>query len=179
MLSYRLLYFERNYPDPSFVSPDKYPAAALCAVTTHDLPTLSGYWQGRDLEVSKKAGKYPDETLFTRRMEERERDKKLLLAALKAHGTLRKNYPLKNGMTDELCRAIYTYLSLTPCRMMVVSFDDILGALDQQNLPGTVDEHPNWVQKTPVLIEDAMKDTRFSDLAAALARNLPSPEDSL
>jgi 4-alpha-glucanotransferase len=179
MLSYRLLYFERDYPDPSFSGPGKYPAMALCAVTTHDLPTLSGYWQGRDLEVSKKVGKYPEETLFNKRVEERERDKRLLISALKSRGVLRKNYPLKGGMTDELCRAIYQYLSRTPCRMVVVNFDDILGTLDQQNLPGTVDEHPNWIQKTPVLLEDAMKDRRFPDLSAVLKDEFPLPEDSL
>lgn len=179
MLSYRLLYFERDYPDPSFSSPGKYPAAALCAVTTHDLPTLSGYWQGRDLEVSKKAGKYPEETLFDKRVEERERDKRLLISALKSHRVLRKNYPLKSGMTDELCKAVYQYLSLTPCRMVVVNFDDILGTLDQQNLPGTIDEHPNWVQKTPILLEDAMKDRRFPDLSAGIKDEFPLPEDSL
>ncbi|MDQ7786872.1 MAG: 4-alpha-glucanotransferase [Thermodesulfovibrionales bacterium] len=179
MLSYRLLYFERDYPDPSFSDPDKYSSAALCAVTTHDLPTLSGYWQGRDMEVSKRVGKYPDETLFNKKREERERDKRLLISALKAKGVLRKNYPLQSGMTDELCSAVYQYLSLTPCRMVVVNFDDILGTLDQQNLPGTVDEHPNWVQKIPVLLEDAMKDRRFPGLAAVLRDKFPLPEDSL
>jgi|WetSurSiteA1Bulk_404760.scaffolds.fasta_scaffold01291_5 4-alpha-glucanotransferase len=178
MLSYRLLYFERNYPDPSFLSPDKYPALALCSVTTHDLPTISGYWKGRDLEVSRKAGKYPDEVLFKKRIEERERDKQLLTSALKSLGVLRKDFLADNAMTPELCRAIYAFLFLTPCRMMQVSFDDILGALDQQNLPGTLDTHPNWVQKTLVTLEDAMEDSRFSDLAAILKEKIFSPEGS-
>lgn len=178
MLSYRLLYFERNYPDPSFSSPDKYPAAAFCAVTTHDLPTLSGYWQGRDLEVSERAGKYPEKALLNRRFEERQRDKRLLISALKSHGVLRKNYPLSGGMTDELCRAVYTYLSLTPCRMLGVSFDDIFGAMDQQNLPGTVDGHPNWIQKAPILLEDAVKDRRSAVLAAVLNSRCSVPEDA-
>src|SRR4030043_423818 len=56
MFSYRLFYFERNYPDPSFVPPDKYPDKALCALTTHDLPTIYGYWAEQDLEIKKQLG---------------------------------------------------------------------------------------------------------------------------
>ena len=61
MLSYRLFYFERNYPDPSFKSPEKYVSMALCAITTHDLPTIYGYWAGRDIEVKRQLDIYADE----------------------------------------------------------------------------------------------------------------------
>jgi 4-alpha-glucanotransferase len=73
MLSYRLFYFERNYPDPSFLPPGGYPRMALCAVTTHDLPTIYGYWKGRDLKVRRQLGKYPDDTLWNKQVEERKR----------------------------------------------------------------------------------------------------------
>jgi len=174
MFSYRLFYFERNYPDPSFLTPDKYPDTALCAVTTHDLPTLSGYWKGRDIEVRKETGKYADENQWLQQRRERERDKGLILAALKSQGILPDEYPsdpsMVPEMNPELCMAIYEYLARTPCRLMLVSLDDVIGALNQQNMPGTIDSHPNWIQKTPLTLEEMMKDRRFFELSDMLTR---------
>ena len=168
MLSYRLFYFERNYPDPSFKLPEQYPAMALCAITTHDLPTVYGYWAGRDIEVKKQLGIYSDEKAWENDVTARERDKRLILTALKAKGLVPADFsedpqeiPL---MTHELCIGIYRYLAQCPCKLLLVSLDDIIGTLNQQNMPGTVDSHPNWLQKTPVSIEDMMQDKRFADL---------------
>jgi 4-alpha-glucanotransferase len=171
MLSYRLFYFERNYPDPSFLAPERYPRVALCAVTTHDLPTIYGYWKGRDIELRRGTGKYPDDALWNKQIEERERDKRLILAALKAQGIVSAAYPsgpVIPEMTPELCMAIYHYLALTPCKLLLVSLDDIIGAVDQQNMPGTVDSHPNWIQRTSPTLEEIVKDQRFIQLAGVL-----------
>jgi len=172
MLSYRLFYFERNYPDPSFVPPEKYPGMALCALTTHDLPTIYGYWAGRDLEIKKQLGIYRDDTIWLEQINERERDKRLILSALKSQGIIPDDYPseLKTipEMTSELCLAIYQYLSLTPCKLLLVSLDDIIGTLNQQNMPGTVDSYPNWLQKTPLTLEEMVSDKRFTALSEML-----------
>ena len=88
ILSYRLFYFERNYPDPSFVPPDRYPAMALSAVTTHDLSTLYGYWSGRDLDVKKQLGIIGGDSQYAQQKRDRERDLKLILQALHAQGVL-------------------------------------------------------------------------------------------
>jgi 4-alpha-glucanotransferase len=171
MLSYRLFYFERNYPDPSFLSPDRYPELALCAVTTHDLPTLYGYWRGRDIEVRRRLGNYSDD-IWHQHINDRERDKRLILSALRSQGVIPEDYPVDTEgvteMSSALCRSIYQYLARTPCKLLLVSLDDIIGTLDQQNLPGTVDEHPNWIRKTPLALEEIMQDQRFVDLAEAL-----------
>jgi 4-alpha-glucanotransferase len=73
-------------------------------------------------------------------------------------------------MTPELCLAIYQYLSLAPCKLLLVSLDDIIGTLNQQNMPGTVDTHPNWMQKTPLTLEEIMRDRRFAGLSEVLNR---------
>ncbi len=174
MLSYRLFYFERNYPDPSFLAPEKYPDLALCAVTTHDLPTLYGYWSGRDLQVKKQLGLFHDDTQWQKYLEERERDKKLILSAMKSVRAIPDTYPSDPAwipeMTPELCNAVYKFLSFTPCKLLMVSLDDILGTQDQQNMPGTVDEHPNWMQKTPASLDDITKDKKFNELAGMLKK---------
>ena len=169
MLSYRLFYFERNYPDPSFKAPDQYPSMALCAITTHDLPTIYGYWAGRDIEVKRQLDIYGDEEAWKNDALGRERDKGLILSALKAEeivpGDFTEDPQEIPRMTHELGTAIYRYLAQSPCRLLLVSLDDVLGTLDQQNMPGTVDSHPNWIQKIPYSLEDMLHDKRFSDLA--------------
>ncbi|MFZ2198812.1 MAG: 4-alpha-glucanotransferase, partial [Thermodesulfovibrionales bacterium] len=169
MLSYRLYYFERNYPDPSFKAPEQYPSMSLCAITTHDLPTIYGYWAGRDIEVKKQLGIYGDEEAWKNDVIFRERDKGLIISALKAERIISEDFPadpqLMPQMTHELCIAIYRYLAKSPCRLLLVSLDDIIGTLDQQNLPGTVDSHPNWRQKYTSSVENILIDQRFSGLS--------------
>ena len=63
ILSYRLLYFEQDR-DGSFRRPDEYPRDALVSATTHDLPTLAGFWIGRDIEARRDAGLLPDEASY-------------------------------------------------------------------------------------------------------------------
>ncbi|MBI5025831.1 MAG: 4-alpha-glucanotransferase [Nitrospirae bacterium] len=170
MLSYRLFYFERNYPEPSFVKPEMYPEMALCAVTTHDLPTLYGYWLGQDLKVKKELGMYPDENVWQHQINDRERDRALILSALRSEGILLPDdFPagpnMAPQMTPELCCAIYNYLAKTPCKLVLVSLDDVIGTLNQQNMPGTVDTYPNWMQKTPLLLDEIVIDKRFVELS--------------
>lgn len=174
MLSYRLFYFERNYPDPSFLSPEGYPDMALCSVTTHDLPTIYGYWIGQDIKIRRDLRIYPDDSLLQRQAEERKRDKALILSALKSQGILPEVFPAEPSevreMNPYLCLAIYEYLARTPCKLVLVSLDDIIGTVNQQNFPGTIDAHPNWVQKTPLYLEDIPTDKRFIDLYGMLNR---------
>ena len=178
MLSYRLFYFERNYPDVSFKLPEQYVPTALCAVTTHDLPTLYGYWEGYDIEVKSRLGIYPDDPSREQDRAARQRDRGLILDALRAENLLPDDVPddptLVTRMTPRLCNAIYRYLAKTPCRMVLVSLDDVIGTMDQQNLPGTVDQHPNWVQKTPLTVEAIISDKRFRDLKEVF-RGLSGP----
>jgi len=175
MLSYRLFYFERNYPDPSFVPPEKYPDMALCAVTTHDLPTLSGFWAGHDLKIRKKLGMFTDENLWKAQTDERKRDRKLIISALKSKGIIPEEYnETISHMTPDLCLAIYEYLARTPCKLLLVSLDDIIGTQNQQNMPGTVDSYPNWMQKTPLSLEEIISDKRFVTLSDMLNNHLRS-----
>ncbi len=175
MLSYKLLYFERNYPDPSFKMPQHYWHKALTAVTTHDLPTCYGFWRERDIEIKKELGLYLDSERYFKHLNDRKRDKKLLLKALFEQGVLQGEdlfeYYLSSEMDLTLCTAIYSYLAKTPSMLLSVSLDDILGTIDQQNLPGVVEVYPCWMQKTPLNVEEIIQDERFKEFAEALKRN--------
>jgi 4-alpha-glucanotransferase len=178
MLSYRLFYFERNYPDPSFTPPEKYPDMALCAVTTHDLPTLYGYWAGQDLKAKKQLGIFNDETKWQEQINEREKDKNRILSVLKSQGIISDDYPLEQEMTPELYLAIYHYLALSPCKLVLVYLDDIIGTLNQQNMPGTVDSYPNWQQKTPLTLEEIVLNRRFEALSEMFKKAIVNPATS-
>jgi len=174
MLGYKLLYFERNYPDPSFMSPAAYSDMALCAVTTHDLPTLYGYWEGRDIRAKTTLGLFPSEYLRQRQIADRQRDKILLLQALKSEGLLPESFPEEaenQAMITTLCLTIYEFLARSRCRMLAVYLDDVLGVKDQQNMPGTIDTYPNWIQKTPVALETVILSRPFKTLSKLLSNN--------
>jgi 4-alpha-glucanotransferase len=172
MLSYRLLYFERYYPEPSFTRPEHYPEMSLCAVSTHDLPTLSGYWSGHDLKTREELGLLTHEEAYRQQVSTRERDKSLILSALAAQGLLpggsSPEDPQSAEMTPALCLAIYHYLSRTPCKILLVSLDDLIGTLMQQNMPGVTDLYPNWMQKTSLTLEEIVSDARLAALAQML-----------
>ncbi len=170
MLSYRLFYFERNYPDPSFLEPSKYPELSLSAITTHDLPTIYGFWKGVDIEQRRGLGKYPDEKTYTIQVEERQRDRSLIIDALKREGILKRDYVIPEEMTEELCLAIYNYLARMPSKIVLVSLDDIIGAIAQQNMPGTVDAYPNWRQRSVKTLEEILRDKGFIELALMFER---------
>jgi 4-alpha-glucanotransferase len=175
MLSYKLLYFERNYPDPSFKIPARYSDLALCAVTTHDLPTLYGYWAGRDIEAKTRLNLYPNDDLRLSQINDRRNDKIMLLQALKTEGLLPETFRTDSDavmqMFPTLCLIIYEYLARTPSRLLAVSLDDLIGAMDQQNMPGTIDAYPNWIQKTTISVEKIMLSRSFVALSKIFKKN--------
>lgn len=171
VLSYRVFYFERQ-GDGAWKPPSWYPAASLAVATTHDLPTLAGYWTGEDIRVRTSLGLVSDTEALSRAWQERQEEKGRILHALKAEGLL------PAGVTDDpasaptmspdLCRAVYAYLGRTPSWVMLVSLDDLIGETAQTNVPGTVDQHPNWSRKLALNLEDLRLDERGPLLAALL-----------
>ena len=170
MLSYRLLYFQRNYPDPSFVPPDNYPDMALCTVTTHDLPTLNGFWIGRDIELRNTLSLFKTQEDYLNALRDRQRDKALLIEALVRSGILPEGYSVTETMIPQLLIAIYEYLARSRSLILALSLDDLMGTLDQQNMPGTVEEYPSWIQKTPISIEELFSGQTFLGLSRILNR---------
>ena len=83
--SYRVLLFEKS-ADGSFHRPDEYPRRAIATVTTHDLPTLNGYWSASDIELRQRLHLYPSDEVRQRVQRERVLDRAALLAALECGG---------------------------------------------------------------------------------------------
>jgi 4-alpha-glucanotransferase len=151
--SYRVMQFERDR-EGGFVPPRHYPENALVTFTTHDLPTYAGWWSGHDLRVRRAVGM--DQGAAD---EQRENDRRVLRRALEDEG----------AWSDGDVVDVIKFLAATPSRIVAVPLEDILGLLDQPNLPGTVDEYPNWRLRTPIMIEDLELEPRLSRIAAVMA----------
>ena len=176
VLSYRVLYFER-WDDGTEKPPSAYPAQALAVVTTHDLPTLAGFWAGQDIEARARVGSYPNNTAKRGAWEERFRDKLRIWNALKTEHLLPAGLPDDLAavpvMTPELCAAIHTYLARTPSWVVLAALDDVVGEVAQMNLPGTLDEYPNWSRKVSIALESLRADPRPKALASSLGALRP------
>jgi len=172
ILSYRLLYFSRG-DGGRFLTPGEFPVNALVTSATHDLATLAGFWEGRDLELRQALGLFPREAMRLQQLEERKRDCARLLEALQRESLLPSDvspeprWPLP--MTAQLGLAVREYLARTPSRVLIVQLEDVFGCRDQVNLPGTVDQYPNWRRKLPLELEKWEEDGRFAELARRLA----------
>jgi 4-alpha-glucanotransferase len=167
ILSYRVFYFERTEVG-DWKSPAAYPAQSLAVVTTHDLPTLSGYWEGADIGTRADLGLISTEESRLAALAERQRDKARILAALKFEGLLPPSVSNDSAMTWELAHAIHQYLARTPAWMVLANVEDVIGQRVQTNVPGTVDQQPNWQRKLNMTIEELMQDVRFVQLAEQL-----------
>jgi 4-alpha-glucanotransferase len=161
ILSYRLLYFEKD-DQQGFILPQDYPELALVTVTTHDLPTLAGFWTQRDIEVRKEAGMFENKGALIEAAAERATDKKGLLEVLRELSLLPGDsstdvsaYP---EVTGELQNAVVGFLAITPAKLFILSQEDLFKEADQQNLPGTTAEYPNWSLKTKYTLEQLHSD---------------------
>jgi 4-alpha-glucanotransferase len=145
--SYLVMLFERRQ-DGSFKSPGEYKKDALASFNTHDLPTFTGWAKGHDFSVKHALGMDPGETI-----EERRRTLDLLRAALAAQGIPALDFP-----------DVARFLARTPSRLVVIAMEDVLGLIDQPNLPGTINEHPNWRRRLPTPIEELAGDPRLVEI---------------
>ena len=130
ILSYRLLWFEED-------DPAEWPAEAMAAITTHDLPTVAGLWTGADLEDQRRYETGPDEEL--------ERGRTELLGRL--HGVRR------NAKPETAVKKAHELLARAPSLLLSATIDDAIAEQRRPNMPGTTDR-PNWSMPLPVAVED-------------------------
>jgi (1->4)-alpha-D-glucan 1-alpha-D-glucosylmutase len=172
VLSYRLLYFQRE-ADGAFSPPQHYPAHALAAISTHDLPTLRAFWLGRDLDLRTELDLYPSEELRRRQLVDRAQDRGRLLVALERENLLPPGmtvHPVSvPDVTPEFALAVHRFLARAPCQVLAVQPEDVFGELEQLNLPATTGaQYPNWRHRGTLELELWEEDPRFVALAEAL-----------
>ncbi len=143
--SYSVLQYEKD-ENRQFRQLKDLRTKSLACFGTHDTPTIKGFWKCRDIDWWQKLGWIDDEQAETARAE---RVKEI--AAL--YSLEQKTGTADHRSFDELSRRVHSALAQSSVAMVSVQLDDILGETEAQNLPGTVDEHPNWQRRCSVPIE--------------------------
>jgi 4-alpha-glucanotransferase len=166
---YKVLLFEKQ--DGRFRRPDELVRRALATATTHDMPTLRGFWEGRDIELRRHLQLYPSVEIANDVERERERDRTALLAALRDEG-LAPDGPGSSTepFTLELAHAVHLYLARAKTALVALQIEDLLGMGDPVNVPGTHNEYPNWQRKLSADLEDMVNRADFDRYFAAISR---------
>lgn len=176
VLSYRVLYFEQE-SDGAFRTPADYPRDAIAAVSTHDLATLAGWWSAHDLQTRFELGLIADRETLAHQTLERAHSRARLKEAMQRHApelaaslsTASGNGPLDSGGIT----AVHAFLAGAPSKLMALQLEDALGSVEQANLPGTVDEHPNWRRKYGPTVEALWREAGVQKICAALSQARP------
>jgi glycogen operon protein len=149
VLSYRVLWFERD--GAGFRAPSRWPQRAAACVSTHDLPTLAGFWTGADLGERAALGLLAD---LPTALAERAADRAALCALLAAEGLLPDGAHAGSTLDDALAAAIHALAARAPSSLMFVQAEDLAGETIGVNVPGTDRERPNWRRRLPVSVTD-------------------------
>jgi len=162
---YKVLLFEQS--DGRFRPPQEYVKRALATATTHDMPTLLSYWEGRDIELRRFLHLYPSPGIEREVIDARARDREALIAALREQGLEpSEGFTASQPFTAELAQALHLYLARSAATLVAVQLEDLLGMAEPVNVPGTNTEYPNWQRKVSQTIEEV---AARQDLAAQLA----------
>lgn len=168
VLSYRLFYFSQDERGEQ-LPPEDYPALAAVTVSTHDLATLAGYWAGRDLEVRGELALFPSVEAEADAKKRRAADRRAVIRALKAQRLLPPDSPDDPGdLSVDLVEAVHRFLARTPTLLLLVSLEDLLGEIEQVNMPGTVDTHPNWRRKMRIDLDCLADEPSVTRLVEAI-----------
>ncbi len=134
--SYQVMMFERD-DHGAFRGVDHYAPNALVTFNTHDLSTYAGWRSFSDLKLKRSIGIDPGES-----DDARWHALTMLSDLLRHHAVDRHDL-----------YAVVGFLAKTRSRLLAISLEDLLGVIGQPNIPGTVNEHPNWRQRLPIAID--------------------------
>src|SRR5215217_3385896 len=150
--SYQVMMFERD-DHGSFRGVDHYMPNALVTFNTHDLSTYAGWRSFSDLKLKRSLGVDPGETDDAR------------WHAL----TMLSDVLHHHAIQSHDLYAVAGFLARTKSRLLAISLEDLLGVVDQPNIPGTTNEHPNWRRKLPLAVEDIAATIDVAALKNAMA----------
>lgn len=171
VLSSRVFYFEREGGE--FRPAAEYEPMSLATANTHDMPTLAGFWGGRDIEVKREVGVIASDEAADEQRHERVRERRAILERLAAEGILSSaEHP---GSGAALRGAVHAFLSRTPAALVGLSLDDLVGEAEPVNVPGVPpSEFSAWTRKLATSIEELARDPGVRDALPDDERKLSS-----
>ena len=143
MLGMRVLWFQRD--DHHFWPPAHWTQQAVGMTTTHDLPTVAGWWRGHDIEWRTRLHMIAD---AEQEQGERAHDRALLWGAMQASGAAAGDMPPQDD-TWRATDAALVHVGGSACSLVLLPLEDVLVRDEQPNLPGTTTQHPNWSRRMP------------------------------
>lgn len=161
ILGMRVLWFERD-EQGGFTDPRRWDRSAAAMTGTHDLPTVAGWWRGRDIDWNRRL---PGRSGFDSEAEERAaraEERASLWHAFRRSGAAEGGEPAPED-TDPVATAAAAHVGRAACDLAIVPAEDLFGLVEQPNLPGTTDEHPNWRRRLPADAESLLARPAVSD----------------
>ena len=143
VMGLRVLWFERD--DATLRPPQGWTRQAVAMTSTHDLPTVAGWWRGRDLDWRERMGWDADPS---RLRHEREQDRGLYWQAFRDSGAASGDAPPPHD-TWRAVDAALGHVARAASDLVLLPLEDVLALDEQPNLPTTLDEHPNWRRRMP------------------------------
>ena len=170
IFSYKVYFFERA-ADGGYFSPAHYPYLSMSALTTHDMPTLRGYWHCDDLHLGRELGLYPDEDKLQDLYRERHESKQAILDSVRGHGLLPEEIGFDVswvGMNTALGHSFQVHLCKGQSALFSTQLEDWLEMDKPVNVPGTSAEYPNWRRKLSKTLEAMASMESLKQLASAM-----------
>jgi 4-alpha-glucanotransferase len=164
IIGMRVLWFERA-ADHGFIGAHDYPQNCVAMTGTHDTPTVAGWWTGRDLDWAEQLGRLPEDIDRAKADAIRDWDRGLLWSTI-GHGEQRPP-PDQPGPVVE---AALGHIARSPAYLASAPLEDLLGDIEQPNLPGTTSEHPNWRRRFPAPIGTLLSEQPVQRRVNAFAR---------
>ena len=164
VLSYRVLWFERE--GAGFLPPGGYPPRAVACVSTHDLPTIAGWWRGADVDEKEALGLLAADAAAAARSD-RQAERGMLATALDRAGIARVDPAAAPDAA--LAAAIHGFIGAAPSALAVAQADDLAGATTALNLPATDQARPNWRRRIDVDVDALWATETGARTAAAFA----------
>jgi 4-alpha-glucanotransferase len=162
---YKVVLFEQKAGE--FVAPADYVRPALAVVTTHDLPTLRGWWTGHDIDLWEKLGFYAT-GVGERNRAERQEERLRLLRALRRAGLWDGDETVAPPYSAQLGKAVHLYLGRSQAALVTVQLEDMIGMLEPVNIPGTSAEYSNWTRRMTESARQIFARGEVRELAAAM-----------
>ncbi|CAM2990209.1 4-alpha-glucanotransferase [Vibrio neptunius] len=169
--SYKVFFFETSEDDGGYISPAHYANQSMSALCTHDMPTLRGFWHCDDLKMGEELGLYPDaeqlKGLFTDRLE----SKQGILDSVAWHGYLPEGVGRDAQyvpMDSYLAEALQLHVAAGASTLLSVQLEDWLEMDKPVNIPGTVEEYPNWRRKLSMNLDEVFAQEGVNRIAYKL-----------
>lgn len=167
----RVLWFERD-AGGGFTAARDWDPTALAMTTTHDLPTVAGWWRGSDIALRDTCGRLAPGVSVQDELAARDRDRAALWQRFIADGVANGPQPPPDE-PKQVVDAALAFVTRTRSPLALLPIEDLLGQDDQPNLPGTVDQHPNWRRRLPAQAEALLEQEATAARVEAAAEARP------